>query len=181
MGSFARQLSETAPTWRRSVAPVAEWVAQRYGILLANQQAKDRLYRRASPSGHRSEGRGNAFHVRTTSISRVEKVCEVCGADGVKNRYCKSCAVELSRENMAQVVLIRHVRPETQRIKARISKMISDHAGANTWWDPNSLPSWLTEECFVHRIQPLLAGKKVREIAEAIRVSQPYVPVADRP
>jgi hypothetical protein len=75
---------------------------------------------------------------------------------------------------MAQVALIGHSRPKTQRAKARISKAISDHAVANTWWDPKSLPNWLTEECYVQRIQPLLRGKKVREIAEVMQVSQPY-------
>jgi hypothetical protein len=45
---------------------------------------------------------------------------------------------------------------------------------ANTWWDPKTLPSWLKEECYVQRIQPLLRGKKVREIAEAMQVSKPY-------
>jgi len=40
--------------------------------------------------------------------------------------------------------------------------------------DKSSLPRWLTEECYVQRIQPLLAGKKVREIAEAMQVSKPY-------
>ena len=104
----------------------------------------------------------------------MEKVCEVCGAEGVKNRYCKSCAVEVSRENMAQVALIGHSSPKTQRVKERISKRISDHAVANTWWDPKTLPSWLTEECYLQRIQPLLREKKVREIAEAMQVSQPY-------
>jgi len=84
------------------------------------------------------------------------------------------CAVEVSRENMAQVALIGHARPKTQRVKARISKTISDHAVANTWWDPKSLPSWLTEECYALRIEPLLRVKKVREIAEAMQVSQPY-------
>jgi len=50
---------------------------------------------------------------------------------------------------------------------------ISDHAVANMWWDPSSLPSWLTEECYRQRIQPLLRGKKLRELAEAMQVSQP--------
>jgi hypothetical protein len=105
---------------------------------------------------------------------RRTKVCEVCGAEGVKNRYCKSCAVEVSRENMAQVALIGHERPKAKRVKARISKAISEHAVANTWWDSKSLPHWLTKGCYVQRIQPLLRGKKVREIAEAIKVSAPY-------
>jgi hypothetical protein len=75
---------------------------------------------------------------------------------------------------MAQVALIGHSRPKTRRVKERISKRISDHAVANTWWDPKDLPSWLTEECYVQRIQPLLKSKKVREIADAMQVSQPY-------
>ena len=75
---------------------------------------------------------------------------------------------------MAQVALIGHSRPKTQRVKDRISKRISNHAVANTWWDPKSLPSWLTEDCYVKRIQALLRAKKVREIAEAMQVSQPY-------
>jgi hypothetical protein len=75
---------------------------------------------------------------------------------------------------MAQVALIGHSKPKTAKVKARISKTLSDHAVANTWWDPTSLPSWLTEECFVQRIQPLLKHKKIREIAEAMQVSEPY-------
>jgi len=67
-----------------------------------------------------------------------------------------------------------------KKAKALISKTISDHAVANTWWDPKSLPSWRTEECYVQRIQPLLRAKKVRGIAEAIQVSQPYADASAR-
>ena len=53
-------------------------------------------------------------------------------------------------------------------------EVLSDHAVANTWWDPSSLPNWLTEQCYVEQIQPPLRGKKVREIGEAMQVSGPY-------
>ena len=122
----------------------------------------------------KSEGRGNKFELKIKPLPRPTKICEVYGAEGVKSRYCKACAVEASRENMAQVALIGHLRPKSKRVKDRISKRISDQAVANTWWDPKSLPNWLTEECYVHRIRPLLRSKKVREIAEAMQVSQPY-------
>lgn len=56
----------------------------------------------------------------------------------------------------------------------RLGGRLSDHAVTNTWWEPSSLPSWLTEECYVQRIQPLLRGKRVREIASAMHVSEPY-------
>jgi CRISPR-associated endonuclease Cas1 len=171
MGSFAQNLSETAQTWGRAVAPVAEWVAQALWNS-AGKSARSRPTRLTQR--HRTEGRGNTFQVRTNPISHFERVCEVCGAEGVKNRYCKSCAVEASRENMAQVAMIGHACPKTQRVKARISKRISEHAVANTWWDPSTLPEWLNDECYVQKIQPLLRAKKVREIAEAMQVSKPY-------
>lgn len=75
---------------------------------------------------------------------------------------------------MAQVALMGHARAKTQRTKVRISKAISDHAVANTWWDSSSLPEWLNEERYLQTIQPLLRAKKVREIAEAMQVSKPY-------
>jgi CRISPR-associated protein Cas1 len=174
MGDFAVRLSETSTMWRRGVAPVAEWVAQalwnsHQGSSGAVQQLPTRLTHR-----RRSEGRGNDFRVQTSAAPRQVKICEVCGAEGVKNRYCRSCAVDAMRETMAQVALLGHAKPKSKKTKARISKALSDHAVANTWWDPSSLPSWLTEQFYVEQIQPLLKGKKVREIAEAMQVSQPY-------
>jgi hypothetical protein len=75
---------------------------------------------------------------------------------------------------MVQVALLGHAKPKSTKTKARISKVLSHHAVANTWWDPSSLPSWLTEQCYVEQIQPQLKAIKVREIAEIIQVSIPY-------
>jgi hypothetical protein len=47
---------------------------------------------------------------------------------------------------MALVALIGHSKLKTSKVKARISKTLSDHAVANSWWSPSSLPEWLTEE-----------------------------------
>jgi CRISPR-associated endonuclease Cas1 len=174
MGSFAKKLSETAQTWARAVAPVAEWVAQALWSSAGKSANKGPSLPTRLTQRRRSEGRGNTFQVRTNPVPRREKICEVCGAEGVKNRYCRSCAVEASRENMAHVALIGHSGPKNERAKNRISKRISGHAVANTWWDPKHLPNWLTEECYIQKIQPLLRSKKVREIAEAMQVSHPY-------
>ena len=170
---LAKKLCETANTWRRLAAPVAEWVAQ--ALWNSRNSARDeqvlptRLTQR-----RKSEGRGNTFELKIKSIPRPTKICEVCGAEGVKSRYCKACAVEAARENMAHVALIGHFRPRNKRVKDRIAKRISDHPVANTWWNPKTLPSWLTEECYVQRIQPRLGAIKVREISEAMHVSKPY-------
>ena len=171
---LAKRLRETAETWRRFAAPAAEWVAQTLWNSSRSSASSEPVLPTRLTQRRKSEGKGNRFELKIKPTLRATRICEVCGAENVKNRYCKSCAVEVSRENMAQVALIGHSRPRTQKAKNRISSRISDHAVANTWWDPKSLPSWLTEECYVQRIQPLLRRKKVREIAKAMQVSQPY-------
>ena len=173
MASLTERLSETAPMWARAVAPVAEWVAQ----ALWNS-------RRAANTTHfvptrltqrrRSEGRGNKFVLPASPVPHQVKICEVCGAEGVKSRYCRSCAVEVARETMANVALIGHAKPRTRQEKARISKRLSDHAVAISWWSPSSLPAWLNEECYVQRIQPRLRSIRVREIAQTLQVSEAY-------
>jgi len=170
MSSLTERLTETAPTWARAVAPVAEWVAQAlWSSAGKGQSVPTRLTQR-----HQSEGRGNAFAIGNNPLPRRGRICEVCGAEGVKSRYCRSCAVEASREAMAQVALLGHAEPKSKKTKAHISKTLSDHAVANSWWDPSSLPSWLNEECYLQRIQPRLKTVKVREISDALHVSQPY-------
>jgi hypothetical protein len=102
------------------------------------------------------------------------KICEVCGAEGVKNRYCRSCAADVARETMANVALVAHSGPKTLQEKARISKTLSDHAVAISWWSPSRLPAWLDEACNVQKIQPRLRTIRVREIAQALHVSEAY-------
>ena len=174
MAPFAGRLSETATTWRRAVGPITEWVAQ--ALWNSHQASSGPIQHLPTRLTHRrrSEGRGNDFRMQTGPVPRQSKICEVCGAEGVKNRYCRSCAVDASRETMARVALLGHAKPKSRKTKARVSKVLSDHAVANTWWDPSSLPNWLTQQCYTEQIQPLLRGKKVREIAEAMQVSQPY-------
>jgi CRISPR-associated endonuclease Cas1 len=174
MGEFAGQLSETAPTWGRAAAPIAEWVAQALWSSPSKSARKKQYVPTRLTQRRRSEGRGTKFVERVNPLPRRMKICEACGAEGVQNRYCSSCAVELSREHMAQVALIGHAKPKTPRVKARISKTLSDHAVANSWWEPSSMPAWLNEECYVRKIQPLLKTIKVREISEAMHVSKPY-------
>jgi CRISPR-associated endonuclease Cas1 len=172
MASLTAQLSETAPIWARAVAPVAEWVAQ--ALWSRQNKSGEELLPTRLTQRRRSEGRGNTFEAAVVKYPRRPKICELCGAEGVKNRYCRSCGVEISSENMTRAALIGHARPKTPRVKREISKKLSDHAVANSWWSSSSLPEWLTEEFYIQKIQPRLKTMKVREIAAAMQVSQPY-------
>jgi len=170
MASLTEKLSETVPNWGRAVAPVAEWVAQALWNSACKSVKKGPALATRLTQRHRTEGRGNAFVMGKNPLPRRGNICEICGAEGVKNRYCKSCAVEVSRENMAHVALVGHARPKTQRVRDRISKKIGDHAMANTWWDKSSLPSWLTEECYVQRIQFRSPTPRLSVPGNAVRI-----------
>jgi CRISPR-associated endonuclease Cas1 len=172
MASLTERLSETAPMWTRAVAPVAEWVAQ----ALWSRQGKSggQLLPTRLTQRRRAEGRGNTFTTPALHYTPRPKICEVCGAEGIKNRYCRSCGVEISRENMTRAAVIGHLKPKTASQRRRISNRLSNHAVANTWWSPSSLPPWLNQEFYVEKIQPKLRRLKVREIAQAMQVSQPY-------
>lgn len=171
---LAKKLCETGNTWRRLAAPVAEWVAQTLWSSSRNSAKSEEVLPTRLTQRRKSEGRGNRFELRIKPLARPTKICEVCGAEGVKSRYCRACAVEASRETMAQVALMGHAKPKSKKTRAHISKTLSDHAVANTWWDPKSLPNWLNEEYYLERIQPQLRTVRVREISEAIHVSKPY-------
>jgi CRISPR-associated protein Cas1 len=169
---LAKKLCETANTWRRLAAPVAEWVAQALWNCSRSSARGEQVLPTRLTRRRKSEGRGNTFTMRTNIFLRHPKICAVCGAEGVTGRHCGACATEAARRTMADIASLSHMKPKSKKEKARISRLLSNHAVANTWWDPSSLPSWLTEECYVRRIQPLLRTKKVREIAEAIQVSE---------
>jgi CRISPR-associated endonuclease Cas1 len=174
MASLAERLSETGPTWARAIAPITEWVAQALWNSSKKKRNKEERVPTRLTQRRRSEGRGNEFAARPCHVPRRKRICEVCGAEGVQNRYCRSCAVEISRENMAQVALIGHSKPKTAKLRARVSQTLSNHAVANSWWSPSSLPAWLNEAFYVQKVQPKLRAIKVREIAKAIQISQPY-------
>ena len=123
---------------------------------------------------NRSEGRGNTFRQRAALAPCHQKICADCGAEGVNGRYCRACAAEAARRTMADIASLSHMKPKSKREKARLSRVLSNHAVVKTWWHPSSLPSWLTEECYFQRIRPLLRAKKVREIAQVIQVSELY-------
>lgn len=148
--------------------PLRDLCQRRESRLLSKARLKPTIIQPLRAAGQ------NTFAMKLEPTPNWAKICEICGAERVKNCYCKSCAVEVARENMAQVALIGHSKPRTAKVRARISQTLSDHAVANSWWSPSSLPAWLNEKFYVQTIQPELRRIKVREIAEAMHVSQPY-------
>src|SRR5215469_7528825 len=91
MSSLTERLSETAPTWARAVAPVAEWVAQALWSSAGKTGIKTPTLPTRLTQRRRTEGRGNTFVMGKNPLPRRGRICEVCGAEEIKGRYCRAC------------------------------------------------------------------------------------------
>jgi CRISPR-associated endonuclease Cas1 len=174
MGPFAVRLSETAPTWGRAVAPVAEWVAHALAsrIPKATRQigSATRLTQR-----RRREARGGKPFVSTKPAPREQSVCKTCGTSIEAGKiYCATCAVTVSRENLVELARSGRVAAQSSEAQARRAATKRRHDAARCGWLASSQPAWLNNEFYTNKIQPRLATITVPAISSAIGVSLPY-------
>jgi CRISPR-associated protein Cas1 len=171
MGSFAAQLSETAPTWGRAVAPVAEWVARAFWSTVRKPNAP--LATRLTQANKR-EVKGTACLPPSTP-PQPQNVCLGCGKAVAKgSTHCATCAVGISTERMLEIARRGRVVAHEPRASARRSKTKRRHDLALRHWSPSDQPAWLTEETYATQIQPRLRDASLSEIASAIGVSMVY-------
>jgi len=174
MGSFAVRLSETAPTWSRAVAPLAEWVARTLWSAIPKPG------RQLSPAtrlteNHRRQVKG-APSISTVELPpRPPTVCRDCGAPIRPGRsFCASCGVVFSRSGLIKAAKLGRVAGHSPKARARQAEKQRQHAAEMKAWNPLDKPGWLTEEVYRKKIQPGLAGITVPAIASALGISQPY-------
>ena len=70
-----------------------------------------------------------------------------------------------------EIAKIGRVASQAPGPKARRAQTQRQHAIAKKEWRPVSLPPWLDEEVYTHKIQPLLAGVANPVIMSALGVS----------
>jgi CRISPR-associated endonuclease Cas1 len=171
MAPFAVRLSQTAPTWGRAVAPVAEWVARAFWSTIRKPDSP--LATRLTQSVKR-EARGG----RSTPVVPApspQSICQGCGkviAAGSTN--CAVCAVPVSRQRMSDVARLGRAASKSPAARARVSATQRRQATARYGWSPSSQPDWLSESTYTAKIRPLLVRSSISEIASALDVSFPY-------
>lgn len=174
MGSFAVRLSETAQTWARAIAPIAEWVAR---TLWAT---KPKTARQLFPStrltqGHRREAKGSQANSPVPPAPRPPAVCRVCGVSIELGKiYCALCAVAVSREGLIEAAKLGRLAGHTPKARARQAEKQQRHAAELKAWNPSDQPDWLTAEVYREKIQPRLSGITVPAVASALGLSTPY-------
>jgi CRISPR associated protein Cas1 len=174
MATLAIKLSETASTWRRAAAPVAESVARAFWSTIRKPDAP--LATRLTQTNKR-EARGKAGKAISlpAPAPRPENVCLGCGKAVAKlSTHCAGCAVAVSTERMLEVARRGRVASKSPESRARVAATQRRHAAARCKWLPSSQPNWLTEEIYTTKIKPLLARSPNSEIARTLDVSIPY-------
>jgi CRISPR-associated endonuclease Cas1 len=171
MGSFAVRLSETAATWGRAVAPLAEWVAR---VLWARRPARDNGPATRLTQRHRREAKGSPPHLPQCS-PRLEHLCGGCGKAISRERtHCAECAISSATKRLVRAAQAGRVAARGPESRAKRSSTQRRQTKACWDWKASSQPTWLTPGFYAERIQPLLAVASTSAIAARIGVSRWY-------
>jgi hypothetical protein len=174
MGSFAIRLAETAATWGRAVAPIAEWVARTLSVGIKKQVRTGLPATRLTQSLRREARPISAKPLEEKTVKPV-RICRTCGKLLKRGQlYCKSCALPAAKERFGDVARLGRVASHTEGAEISRSKTRLRHAAALKAWDSTTLPDWLTEQAYREKIQPRLAEVTVPAITTALGISGPY-------
>jgi len=172
MGSFAARMAQTAPTWGRAVAPYAEWVARAFWSTIRKPDSP--IATRLTQSNKR-EAKSRPSFPSAKPAPRPENVCRGCGAPVPPGRKrCGECDATTTRERMVEVAKIGRMTAHAAGPRARLAETRRRHATAIRAWKPSSLPTWLDEETYNRKIQPLLKDIANPVIMSSLGVSVTY-------
>jgi len=173
MSSLAVRLSETAPTWGRAVAPIAEWVAQNLWTSRNSPSAGNRLPTRLTQR-RRSEGRGKEFILDAKMAPHPDKICLDCGASTCKGRHCAKCGREISKGKLIELAKAGRVVAQSARSQKKRSETQRRHEAAERAWRASPKPAWPDEKTYTEKIQPRLATVTISALSSTLGVSESY-------
>jgi CRISPR-associated protein Cas1 len=171
---LAIRLSETAPTWGRAVAPIAEWFAQSLWDCTSKSRHGKRILPTRLTQSRRSEGRGKRFHLDLQPAPHPSKICPGCGATTQLGRLCPKCGRELSGEKLIELAKIGRVAAQSPEAKRKHSDTQKRHEAAKRAWRSSPKPNWPNESVYIADIQPRLASVTINVIAFTLGVSESY-------
>jgi CRISPR-associated endonuclease Cas1 len=174
MGSFAAQLSRTAETWGRAVAPVAEWISRTLWSSMQKHSGEVSPATRLT-GHHRRIARNGSPTVASSLPPNPPRVCRGCGASVTWGRnYCGSCGVVFAKGELIEAAKRGRIAAQSFDAQASRSETQRRNTQAQLAWKPSDLPDWLTENVYTTEIHPRLSGITVSVLALAIGVSKPY-------
>jgi hypothetical protein len=175
ISDLAIKLAQTSHTWRRLVAPVAEYVAQELWSSISGPTSTLARQRIATRLTQRNKREVKGSDVPGVKRPKPEHVCSGCGKSiRVERNHCADCAIDGATERLANAARIGRVAARSPEARAKHVASRRRHAQACSAWDASKQPAWLTSEVFSQQIQPLLADIPAAAIRSRIGVSRWY-------
>jgi CRISPR-associated endonuclease Cas1 len=173
MGSFAVRLSETARTWGRAVAPIAEWVAHELWST-TSKRVRPRLPATRLTQNHKREAKGVSLDVPPPEPPRPPRICLGCGAPIIYGKsFCSSCGVVIARDELIKSAMRGRIAAQSPEAQARRTETQLRNANALLTWEKSGQPK-ITDEVYRNEIQPRLAGVTIPTIMSALNVCASY-------
>jgi hypothetical protein len=174
MASITARLSETAPTWARAVAPVAEWVAQELWASTRKRIANSDLLPTRLTQRRKTESRGREFVPAVLTAPSHERICRACGAPAPHGRHCLKCGRLLARKSMTELAKAGRIAAQDIDAQRKRSGTQQRHKAAQREWRLTSKDNRISDEVYRREIQPGLASATISAIATLLGVSIPY-------
>ena len=174
MGSFVAKLSETAPTWRRAVAPVAEWLA---AALSSTVRTPARQPVPATPLTQRRRREAkDALSTPMIAPPRPPRVCGRCGAplERANRDHCADCGKVVATESLIACAERGRIASHNPDAEARRAAALKRNLAAQRAWEKSEQPGRITKQTYVEQIQPRLADVTLSMLTSALGVSKPY-------
>jgi CRISPR-associated endonuclease Cas1 len=174
MGSFAVLLSQTAQTWGRAVAPIAERVAQALWDTTQKHVRKDRTPPTPLTQRRRSEGRGKQFVPDATPAPHPVKVCAGCGTTTHGGRHCHKCGREICRGKLIELAKLGRVAARSLEVRKKLSETQRRHEAAKRAWRSSVKLDWPDEQTYIREVQPRLPTITISRLSSTLCVSESY-------
>jgi len=170
---LAIKLCETSDTWRKLVAPVAEYVAQEIWSSASKPSSVSKIARQliATRLTQRYKREAKGGDLPKVGQPKPEHVCSDCGVKiPVDGQRCWKCSKRVTGVNFKAG---RKCAQQPEHLAKRAATM-RRHKQAIRNWEPSDLPAWLTRDVYLKRIQPALASVAKAQIGALLGVSEPY-------
>jgi len=169
VSSLAIKLCETSDTWRRLVAPVAEYVAQEIWSSISKPTSTSKLVGKiATRLTQRNKREVKGSDVPAVNQPKPEHRCE-CGAMIRSDKtFCAKCAKQARRNNFRTG---RNVAQRPEFLEKR-SVTMQRHKRSIDNRKPAELQ--ITRDAYVTQIQPALASVTKIQIRSALGISDNY-------
>jgi len=173
MSDLTSQLAETAPTWARLVAPLAEWAIKQ--VASTAKTSRKPIPATRLTQAHKREAKGGASLPAAKSSVKLQLVCRDCG-DPISEGHekCIPCSVQASTQHLVRAASEGRMASHTSQAETKRSKtQLVSFANRKKWSDSDQ-PAWLTADFYGEKIIPKVASLSSYAIARNLAVSRGY-------